>query len=259
MDFSEKVVVITGGNSGIGKSTAIEFAKKKASVVIIGKDRDKLLKTLEELKRYNEKCGSVVCDIRDRINIKSCINMILGKYGSVDILINNAGIAMYEEFDKEIPENITNMVNTNFLGTIYFCKYVIPIMKEQKSGHIINVSSIAGKIGFPNVAVYAATKGAIYSFTEVLYYELKNHGIKVSVICPGATKTNLFDHESWKKFPHEKRHKHAQEPIEVAREIIKCAENYKFEVIVPHHYIWKIKALHLFRDAIMKKIEKLPK
>ena len=259
MDLSKEVVVITGGSSGIGKSTAIEFAKKGASVIIIGRTKSKLIDVLDQLKKYNEKCSCIVCDVKDKNKINSTIKLILEKYGRINILVNNAGIAIYNEFSDLKDEEIHEIFDTNFFSIVYFCKYAIPIMKNQSYGHIINVSSVVSKISSPNLAIYSASKSAVYAFSESLYYELKKYGIKVTVVCPGATKTNLFNNKSWEKFPAEKRHKNAMPPEKVAKEIINSVKKYKFEVIVPKSFNFKIKALHLFRNSIMKKIEKLPR
>ncbi len=257
MDFKDKVVVITGGSSGVGKSIALQLIKEKCKVIIIGKTKEKVSDTLKELKTISEECSGYVCNINDWKKIKYLIEQIVKKYNKIDFLINNAGYSNYKNFTEQSIDEITDLINTNLLGTIYFCKFSIPYINNN--GHIINIASIAGKIGFPKFSIYCASKFGIIGFSESLYYELKEKSIKVSVICPGAIDTDFYRDKSFESFPHNKRHKKMLKPEDVAKIVKKTLINEKFETIIPRNYKFKILLKEVFKPVIMWYISRLPK
>ena len=259
MNFYGKVAVITGGSSGIGKSTAIELLKENCKVIIIGKTKSKVLDTLNELKKISKECSAYVCDVSDEKKVKFVIDDIIKKYDRLDFLINNAGFSNYKEFSEQTSEEIRDIIYTNLFGTIFFCKYVIPYMEKRGGGHILNVASVAGRIGFPKLNVYCASKFGVVGFTESLYYELKEKNINVSLICPGAVNTDFYRDESFKKFPHDKRHKKVLEPVDVAIEIKKTIRNKNFEVIIPRLFKYKIMLKDVLKPFVMWYINRLPK
>ncbi len=259
MNFYGKVAVITGGSSGIGKSTALELARENCKVIIIGKTKEKVQSTLDELKSISENNSGYVCDISEEKKIKYVIDEIIKKYDKIDFLINNAGFSNYKEFADQSTQEIIDIINTNLLGVIFFCKYVIPYMEKQGYGHILNVASVAGRIGFPKLSVYCASKFGVVGFTESIYYELKKKNINVSLICPGAVNTDFYRDESFKSFPHNKRHKRVLEPTEVAKEIKKAIINKKFEIIIPRLFRLKLLFKDILKPIAMKYIEKLPR
>ena len=259
MDFYSKVVVITGGSSGIGKATALELVKENCKVIIIGKTKDKVQNTLNELKTISKECSGYVCDINDEKKIKYIVEEIIKKYNKIDFLINNAGFSNYKQFTEQSSEEIRDIINTNLLGTIFFCKYSVPYMEKQGYGHILNVASIAGRIGFPKLSIYCASKFGVVGFSECLYYELKKKNINVSLICPGAVDTDFYRDESFKQFPHDERHKKILNPIDVAKEIKKTMINKKFEVIIPKLFRYKIMFKDIFRRFVMSYISRMPR
>ena len=190
--LKNKVVVITGASSGIGYATALCLSKYKMKIAI-GARRTK---KLEELKaRILENGSDVVSqelDVSKKQSCRSFINNIIKKWNRIDVLINNAGI-MPLSFIKNLKiTEWDKMINVNLQGTLYCTGFAIPHMMKQKSGHIINISSVAGKIVFPAGSVYCATKHAINAFSEGLRQEFSSkYSIKVTVIEPGLVNTEL--------------------------------------------------------------------
>ncbi|MFB5637784.1 MAG: SDR family NAD(P)-dependent oxidoreductase, partial [Nitrosarchaeum sp.] len=143
MDFNNKVVLVTGASSGIGKQTAIEFAKKGANIVLIARRKQKLEQLSDELKKFNISTLVCECDISDKLQVEKMSKIILEEFGSIDILINNAGFAIYGSVSDLTIEEIESQMETNYFGMIYCIKYFLPFMLEKKSGHIVNVASVA--------------------------------------------------------------------------------------------------------------------
>jgi len=177
----------------------------------------------------------------------------------VDLLVNNAGFSYYKEFDELSEEEIKEIVSTNLLGTMYFCKFIIPYMEKQGYGHIVNVASVAGRIGLPKLSVYCASKFGIVGFTESLYYEMKKKNIYVTLVCPGAVDTNFYRDESFKKFPHAQRHKKVMSPEYVAKEIKKAIDNKRFELILPKLFRFKIMFKDVLKRFAMWYVSRLPR
>lgn len=258
MNFN-KVAIITGGSSGIGKCLAKELLKDNYKVIIIGKTKSKVQETIKELKDISENCSGFVCDINDEKRVKYLVNEILKENRKIDLLVNNAGFSYYNEFTELSEDEIKEIISTNLLGTMYFCKFIIPYMEEQRYGHIVNVASVAGRVGFPKLSVYCAAKFGIVGFSESLYYEMKKKNINVTLICPGAVNTDFYRDESFKKFPHTQRHKKVMSPEYVAKEIKKAIDQNKFEVILPKLFRFKILFKDIFKKFTMWYISRLPR
>ncbi len=246
--MSDKIAIITGGSSGIGKCLAKELLRDGYKVLIIGKTKAKVLSALDELRKISNNCSGFVCDITDEKRVKYLVNEIAKENHKIDLLVNNAGFSYYKEFAELSEEEIKEIVNTNLLGTMYFCKFVIPFMEKQGHGHIVNVASVAGRIGFPKLSVYCAAKFGVVGFSESLYYEMKKKNINVTLVCPGAVDTDFYRDESFKRFPHTERHKKVMSPEYVAKEIKKAIDEKRFEVILPKLFKFKI----IFKDVLKR-------
>lgn len=183
----KKVIIISGGSDGLGKETA-RILSKKHQVVILSPSEDKLKKTSEEIG-----CDYEVCDIRSHENIQFVLNNIISKHNRIDCLINNAGIWIEGELDSNEVTNIIDVLNVNITGTIILSKEVIPYMKKNKSGLIININSQAGLYAKKDRSVYTASKWAVTGFTKCLQSELSNFGISVTGLYPGKMKTKMFE------------------------------------------------------------------
>jgi NAD(P)-dependent dehydrogenase (short-subunit alcohol dehydrogenase family) len=177
-----KVVLITGGSSGIGKSIG-EFLHQKGFVVYgTSRNPEKITNSIFPL---------VALDVRDKQSIVNCIAEVIQKSGRLDIVINNAGVGITGPIEEIPTEEIRNNFETNLFGPIEVMKSVLPQMRDQKSGLIINITSIAGYMGLPYRGIYSASKGALELITEALRMEVKSFGIQITNVAPGDFATNI--------------------------------------------------------------------
>ncbi|MFM8659087.1 MAG: SDR family NAD(P)-dependent oxidoreductase [Candidatus Nitrosotenuis sp.] len=230
MSFKDKIVVITGASSGIGKATAIEFANRGAKIALVARRKEKL----EELEQSLAKSSKVLvcpCDVSDKIQVKQMAQQVLDKFGKIDILVNNAGFAIYGTVSDLSIEQIESQLQTNYLGMIYCTKNFLPIFQKQNSGHIVNVASVAASFGLPGIAPYCASKYAMLGFSEGLKHELKGTKIGITVVSPIMVRTNFFDHESFSTMP--KYSPTSLDPKSVAKAILSASESSRLEIIVP--------------------------
>lgn len=201
--FKDKVVLITGASSGIGKEYAHSFAKLGSNLVITARSTEKLLELSEELQeKYNVKVLPITCDVSDEESVKNMISKSLEYFNQIDILINNAGVGSYGYFNDSDLKDMRQIMEINYWGMIYCTKHVLPSMLKRGQGKIINVSSVLGKIAIPAMAVYSSSKFAMNGFSESLRGEVKKYGIDILVVCPTTTKTefatNAFDSNKFK-------------------------------------------------------------
>lgn len=189
MEFLNKTAIITGAAVGIGKATAVEFAKRGANVCIIDIDADGLNKVAEEIKYHGGNVDSYMCDVSDEQRVCEVTKEIIKKYGKIDILVNNAALwRMWDLFVNTTSDDWKKRLNVNVLGTMYFTHKVLPDMIKNKYGRIINVGSVAGVYGNAYMADYSMTKGAISSFTKAIAKEVAAQGITVNNVVPGTVK-----------------------------------------------------------------------
>lgn len=193
--MNNKVIIITGASSGIGEATAIRLSKEGHSLILAARREDKLLTLKDNLISNNENIMIHKTDVTKRNDVINLVKASIDKFGRIDVLINNAGIMPLSYIEEGRVDDWDRMIDVNLKGLLYGINEVVPIMKEQKSGHIINVSSVAGRRVFPTAAVYCATKFGVTAITEGLRQELSaKYNIKVTAIEPGATKTELQSH-----------------------------------------------------------------
>lgn len=268
MDFKDQVVLITGVSSGIGKQLAIDLAARGAIVVGCGRSEENLQKTLLEMRLKGPSSTVHVCDVGRAEQVKGMVQRVLSDHGRIDILINNAGFGFYQNFVDTPLDSIEAMMRTNFLGAVYCTKEVLPSMIARRHGHIVNISSVAGKIGNPKMAAYSATKFALIGLTESLYHELRPLGIQVSVICPGPVRTKmrlLFDQMA----PGAPEFL-VLKPEVVSQVIIRTIRRKRFEAIIPFWLalacffkalapnLFRVVSYHTLRSTLVKRIRKSP-
>jgi short-subunit dehydrogenase len=182
-----KTVLITGCSSGIGKDTALLFAKKGWNVIATMR-KPNFEKELNEIPNI----FLVQLDVTDVVSIENAIKLSIEKYNKIDVLVNNAGYSVTGIFEGITEEQMKKQFDTNVIGLMNLTKAVLPFMRSQKSGCIINISSIAGKVALPLYSAYHATKFAVEGFSESLQYELKPFNIKVKIIEPGIIDTDFY-------------------------------------------------------------------
>jgi len=194
MTIKGKVAIITGASSGIGYATALALAKAGVNVAIGARRTDKLKELENEIKNNGGEAFSQKLDVTKKTDCDAIVEQTIKKWGRIDILVNNAGL-MPLSFVKNLKvDEWEQMIDVNIKGVLFCTAAVIPQMKEKKSGHIVNISSVAGRIVFPSGSVYCATKHAITAFSEGLRQELSaRSNIRITCIEPGAVETELLN------------------------------------------------------------------
>jgi 3-oxoacyl-[acyl-carrier protein] reductase len=196
--LADEVAVITGAGTGIGQAIAVKLAELGAHTILCGRTRKTLEQThaaIEKSGISSERSSTIECDVTDLHSVEALAQNIENTFGRLDILVNNAGIGGAQgPLYKVAPEQWDRVINTNLRGVYYCIRSLAPIMIKARAGHIINVSSLAGKNALPNGAPYAASKWGLNGLTYSVAEELRAHNIRVSVVCPGSTNTDFSPH-----------------------------------------------------------------
>ena len=191
--IQNQVAVVTGAGRGIGRAIAIELGKLGARVALTARRRTELNETALVI-------GSSACvipaDVRRKEDLAKLFEQVTTTLGPVDILVNAAGLGIFGRVVDFRDEDFETLIETNLRSIFFACRFVLPSMVERKTGHIINIASIAGKVGSATRAVYCASKFGVVGFTESLAEEVREHGIRVSLICPGSTDTRFSTKET---------------------------------------------------------------
>ncbi len=189
--ISGKTALITGAGRGIGRATAIAFAKEGINVGLVGRTVENLQHVAEELKAYDVKVAIAAADVANLDSISKAVETIRAGLGPIDILVNNAGISKFGKFLELSPEDWTNIVDVNVKGVYYTTRAVLPEMIERESGDIINISSTAGQKGAPITSAYTASKAAVIGMSESLMLEVRKHNIRVVTLTPSTVATDM--------------------------------------------------------------------
>lgn len=194
MELKEKVALITGASSGIGEGVAKSLAAKGVKVGLAARNVSKLKTIEEQILKNGGDAFAIEMDVTDTSSVNEGVKELKGKFGKIDILINNAGIMPASDIDTFKIDEWQKMVNVNINGVLNVTAAVLPQLIAQRSGHIINLSSIAGRKLFKGLGVYCGTKHFVAAFSDIMRMEVgKKHNIRVTSIQPGAVATNLFD------------------------------------------------------------------
>ena len=190
-DLKNKVAIITGAKRGIGKAIALNLAKNGAKVVVTDLDQDDCEKVVKEIEELKGEGLALKLDVTKEEEIKNVIQLTKEKFGRIDILVNNAGIFIQQELEDMETSKIDKLLSVDLRGVILGIKNVIPEMKKQKYGKIINIASIAGFVGFDLSSVYCAAKGGVVNMTRELAMDLGKYKINVNAVAPGVIKTDM--------------------------------------------------------------------
>lgn len=238
-----KIVFISGASSGIGALTAIKLAERGAIPILTGRSADRLKEHVSAIKG---ECAYYRMDVTDMEQVQATVDAIIARYGRIDILLNNAGYGRFEAISDMPVEGYERMMDTNYMGVVRCTKAILPHMLRQGGGHIVNIASMAGKIGSAKSTSYTATKHAVLGFTNSLRMELKPAGIRVSAVNPGPIATEFFKiadptgayvrNVGW----------FMMKPEYVANSIIRVMERGKAEVDLPKAAALGIKLYQLF-------------
>ena len=189
-DISNKVVIITGASSGLGAATAKRLAASGAKLMLAARREDRLKELVAAIERSGQTADYLVTDVSDRAQVEALAQKALKTYGRIDVLVNNAGLMPLSPLDELKVDEWERMIDVNIKGVLYGIAAVLPTMRRQKSGHIINLSSVAGHTVSPSGAVYSATKFAVKAISEGLRQESRGE-IRSTNISPGAVATEL--------------------------------------------------------------------
>lgn len=192
--LKDKIVWVTGASSGIGEELAYGLAEKGAVLILSARRKEELERVKQEcIRRHGAQVIVCPLDVSDRGEIDRVLRILYSKLHKIDVLINNAGYGHTENFIDYQFSKVEDMFKVNVLGLMYMSQQVATRMAVQRSGHIINIASIAGKIATPKSAVYSSSKFAVIGFSDALRLELRKHNIKVTTINPGPVDTAFFD------------------------------------------------------------------
>lgn len=234
MKIEGQRIFLTGASSGLGTALAWEFARRGASCALAARRLDRL----EELADRVVACFgeasrpvTMACDVTDGASVNRAVEIATDRLGGIDILVNNAGISIYGETPRSSARDLADLLDVNLLGCVRAQEAVLPHMKRQGGGSIVNIASVAGIRGVPYLAAYGASKAALAAYSQSLRAEVARQGIRVQVIYPGYTETPIFDNE--KKLGAARRPPGPYAPVErVARQIANAIEKERPEVVL---------------------------
>lgn len=187
-----KVAIVTGASRGIGKAVALKLAEDGFDIAGFGRDEKKLKSLQQILNRRNKNSLIFTGDVADSGFVHNSVEEIVKKYKGIDVLVNNAGLAIFKKFVDTDLQDFQDQINANLIGVFNFCKAVINPMIKKQNGTIVNIVSIAGKNGFKYGTTYASTKHAVMGFSKSLMLEARKENIRVIAICPGSVETEMI-------------------------------------------------------------------
>jgi 3-oxoacyl-[acyl-carrier protein] reductase len=195
VQLSGKVAVVTGGTRGIGRGIAGALLEVGASVIITGRNGQRAAAVATELSVDSKTCEGVECDVKSLVSVAALAQHVREKYGRLDILVNNAGVGGPSSLLHELnPDNWDEIFETNVRGVFFMMRELVPLITATGGGHIVNISSLAGKNPLPKGAAYSASKWALNGLSYSVAEELRAHNIRVCVVCPGSVDTEFSPH-----------------------------------------------------------------
>lgn len=263
MSFSDKVVWITGASSGIGEALAVEFARQGAKLVLSSRRQSELERVQKACGIGNDRCLILPLDLADTTGVDALTQQVVNTFGRIDVLVNNGGISQ-RALAKDAPVEIDRRImEVNFFGQVALTKSVLPVMLKQRSGHIVVMSSIAGKFGFWYRTAYSASKHALHGFFESLRMEVEGDGLKVLIACPGKIRTDISLHalrpDGTAHNVMDKSQKLGMPADECARQIIAAMRKGKEEVLIGGREIKAVWIKRHFPALFARIIRKQPK
>jgi short-subunit dehydrogenase len=225
VELNEAICLVTGATSGIGQATAIRLAGMGAKVVAVGRD----VLGLDEIRRRTDGVA-IQADLSDPADIDLAAQQALATFGRVDVLVNDAAQGWAGSFVAQDLEGADYLVRVNLIAPIRLTRALLPSMLERRRGAIVNVASIAGHVGVGNEAVYASTKAGLIGFSESLRYELRDSGVRVSVVSPGVVATPFFERRGQ---PYDRNFPKPIPPDRVAAAIVRAVRRGRGQLFVP--------------------------
>lgn len=254
MNLAGKTAIVTGASRGLGPYIAKTLALKGVNIIALARDLKGLEKTKLDVELTGQKCNVVSFDLTQINELDSLVNNICEEYGPIDILINNAGIENYQHFDHLTKNVLSDIISTNLRSPIELSRCLLPKMINQKSGHIINISSLAGKKGVAYNSVYSASKAGLLMWSDALRQEYKDSPIDISVICPGFVSDAGMFYDGKVTAP---KLLGTSSPQKVANAVIKALRKGSCEIIVNSGPIRPLLALGQISWKLADKITRL--
>ena len=196
--LKDLVVVVTGASQGIGEEIARQFASEGTKITLTARNQERLVKVAASLGIDRKNYVVVTADITRRSGMKKIVASTIRRFGRIDIFVNNAGVGIHKPLIETTEQEFDTIFDTNLKAVYFSFLELLPLMKKQGGGQIINISSGAGRIGVPGLAVYSSSKAALNAFSEAVAGEVRNDNIKISVLAPASTDTKLMSNMSRK-------------------------------------------------------------
>ena len=252
--LKDKVTLVTGASSGIGKFAAHEFAARGAKVALVARRADVLAEVKNELGQYGQSILSVPADVTKEDDLQNLYRMVVQTFGGIDVLVNNAGISMGGAFQEHDPVMIRKMIDVNVYAPMRLTQLVLPLMLERRRGHIVNVGSVAGLALSSGQAAYAPTRSAIIAFSHCLRRELAGSGVRVSVVLPGWTQTPMLERMSRDEMRAAKAltsFTTLDDPIVPARAIVDAVLHNRVQIALGGSQFWAGDILHRISPKLL--------
>jgi len=230
MQLKNKCILLTGATGGIGKHLALMLARKGANLILVGRDASKLAALAQQIQDKGSKAKTIVADLEVEGSVQQVAQQALPLFNGVDILINNAAILDFIQFEDQSAERIAQMVHTNVTAPLQLTNALLPHFKTNNQGQLVMIGSILGSLGFPHYATYCASKFAIHGFSQALRRELSDTNIGVTYIAPRGVNTPMNDAVTLAMLA--KTGGNIDEPEKVAAIIVKAIEQEKQEVFI---------------------------
>lgn len=252
-----KIVVITGATGGIGKACAFLTAKMGGIPVLLARSEQSLFELQEEISKLCPASTAYLLDVTQEEMVKITTDKILSHYGKIDAWINNAGYGIFAPLTDANLQDYKGMMETNYFGTVYGTKSVLPVLLNQNHGVIINVASVAGLVGTPKSGGYSASKAAVIQFTRCIRQELQGTQIRILSINPGPVHTPFFERTAVSRQYKKKVESFMISPDQVAKVILQAVEKGKKDIVIPSYMDLGAKLNSLFPTFYEKVIAPL--
>ena len=247
MRVSGSVALVTGASSGIGRATALAFAREGATVVVTARRSDLLDGLAREIRRRGGQALPLPCDVSVFEQVQRLRGQVEGSLGRVDILVNNAGVPGGGAFAELSMDQIERVVRVNYLGVLHCTKVFLPVLLSRGQGHIVNVASLAGRFAVPGSSIYSSTKHAVVAFSEALHFEVAPKGVRVTTVNPGLVETEGFPQTKARRVGMP-----VMEPEEIARLIVRVVATGKAPEISRPRWLASLQVVRLFAPGLYR-------